>query len=93
MDKTPVYKYSFAYAFEHDETKQHIASNRANIACKEAIETAIDSHYRHNCLEAKEAVREVVKQFGFERVFHVLANTVQAMDHDARISSSNKGWA
>ncbi len=33
MDKTPVYKESFQYAYQHGEQKQHLASNRANIAC------------------------------------------------------------
>ena len=93
MDKTPVYNQSFAYAYEHGETEQCLASKRANIACKEAIENAIASHYGDNRFRAKEAVQEVAKQFSYERMFYVLANTVQAMDGDGRISRNNKNWA
>ena len=93
MDKTPVYKESFQYAYQHGEQEQHLASNRANIACKEAIEQAIASHYYDNRFNAEAAVRDVVKQFGFERMFYVLANTVQAQGGDGRVSRSNKDWA
>lgn len=93
MDKTPVYKESFQYAYQHGEQKQHLASNRANIACKEAIEQAITSHYYDNRFNAEAAVWDVVKQFGFERMFYVLANTVQTQGGDGRVSRSNKDWA
>ncbi len=92
-DKTPIYKESFAYAYEHGETEQHHASRRANMACKEAIETAIGNHYSDSRLNTEAAVLEVVKQFGFERMFYVLANTVQHIDHDRRLSRSNINWA
>ena len=38
---TPVYTHSFEYAQEHGETKEYNASFQANVACKEAIESAI----------------------------------------------------
>ena len=90
---TPVYKESFQYAYQHGEQEQYLASNRANIACKEAIEQAIASHYYDNRFHAEAAVRDVVKQFGFERMFYVLANTVQTQGGDGRISRANKDWA
>lgn len=93
MDKTPIYKESFEYAYNHGEEEQHRASNHANIACKEAIEKAIASHYHDNCLDVKAAVRDVVKRFGYERILYVLANTVQAQGGDGRVSQSNKKWA
>lgn len=93
MDKTPVYKESFQYAYQHGEQEQHLSSNRANIACKEAIKQAIASHYHDNCFDAEAAVRDVVKQFGFERMFYVLANTVQTQGGDGRVSRANKDWA
>ena len=93
MDKTPVYKGSFQYAYQHGEQEQHLSSNRANIACKEAIEQAIASHYYDNRFNAEAAVRDVVKQFGFERMFYVLANTVQTQGGDGRVSRANKDWA
>lgn len=93
MDKTPVYQLPFDYAQAHDECAQYNASLDANIACKEAIETAIGRYYGNNRLDAVPAVRDVVKQFGYERTLYVLANTVQRLEHDGRISRKNKEWA
>ena len=78
---------------EKMEEEQHRASNHANIACKKAIETAIASHYHDNRLDTQAAVQEVVKQFGYERMFYVLANTVQTQGTDGRVSQANKKWA
>ena len=92
MDQISLYKYPAAYAREHGELDQYRASYKANVACKEAIETAIRDNYRDNCL-GKEAVKQVADQFGYERMFFVLANTVQRKDFDGRISRDNKDWA
>lgn len=92
MDKTPLYKYPGDYAREHGELEQCRASYKANVACKNAIETAIRDNYRDNCL-GKEAVKQVADQFDYERMFYVLANTVQLKDWDGRISRDNKDWA
>ena len=51
MKNIPVYKHTAAYAREHDELAAYRASNQANTACKEAIETAIRDHYRDNRLK------------------------------------------
>ena len=93
MDKTPIYKESYEYAYQHGEGDQHIASNRANIACRDAIEKAIAGHQGLNTFDAAAAVRDVVKQFSYERIFYVLANTVQTQGWDGRVSQSNKKWA
>lgn len=92
MDKTPLYKHPGAYAKEHDELPVYRASNKANIACKEAIEAAVSAHYSDNRLNPG-GVKQVVDQFGYERTFYVLANTVKSKDWDARISRDNKEWA
>lgn len=44
MKNLPVYKHPASYAREHDELSAYRASNQANTACKEAIETAIRDH-------------------------------------------------
>lgn len=88
----PLYRYPASYAKEHDELPAYRASNNANIACKEAIEAAISSHYYDNRLHPG-AVKEVVNQFGYDRIFYVLANTVKLKDWDGRISRDNKDWA
>ena len=88
----PVYRHSAAYAREHGELDQYRTSQRANIACKEAIEAAISEHYRDNRLD-RDAVPQVIEQFGYTRTLYVLANTVQQKDWDGRFSPANKAWA
>lgn len=92
MNQIALYKYPGIYAQEHDELEQYRASHKANVACKDAIETAIRNNYRDNRL-GEESVKQVADQFGYERMFYVLANTVQQKDFDGRISRDNKDWA
>lgn len=88
----PVYAGSGAYAREHGEIEAYRASFRANVACKDAIDDAIKSHYADNRLDPA-CVRAVVDRYGYERTAMVLANTVQHKDWDMRISSGNRTWA
>ncbi len=92
MKNTPVYKYPASYARENNELDTYRASNKANTACKEAIEKTISAHYSENSLHPG-GVKEVADQFGLDRVLYVLANTVRQFDHDGRISDDNKRWA
>lgn len=85
LRETPVYPYPASHAQEHGELEQYRASNRANIACKEAIEAAIREHYHDNQLD-NQAAAQVVDAFGLDRTLYVLANTVQQKDWDARFS-------
>lgn len=89
----PVYKQSAEYAIEHDELPAYRESFRVNMACRDALETAIHESYHDYCLDAGKASAQVAAQFGMERVAYVLANTVRAFDHDGRISRDNKAWA
>ena len=88
----PVYRHSAAYAREHGELDQYRTSQRANIACKEAIEAAISENYQDNRLDGA-AVSQVAEQFGYDRMLYVLANTVQQKEWDGRFSRANKAWA
>lgn len=92
MDKTPVYKYPASYARENDELELYRASYKANVACKDAIESAISEHYADNRLD-KAGAAQIIKEYGFDRTFHVLANTVREKDWDGRFSHDNKDWA
>ena len=49
-----------------------------NLACKEAIESAVGANYADNRLDSKAAVRQVLDQFGADRVAYVLAVTIKA---------------
>lgn len=88
----PVYRYSGAYAIEHDQLTVYKQSFQLNIDCKDSIEQAIATHYFNNSL-GKEVAAEVIDRFGAERVEYVLANTIQQMDWDGRVSPNNKAWA
>ena len=89
----PVYKQSAEYAIEHDELPTYRESFRVNMACRDALESAIHESYHDYCLDTGKAAAQVAAQFGMERVAYVLANTVRAFDHDGRISRDNKAWA
>ena len=91
--QSPLYTQSGAYAREHGELDAYRSSNMANLACKETIHSAIGDSYHDNRLDAKEAVKQVVDAFGYDRTLYILALTVRHMDWDARFSHSNKEWA
>ena len=88
----PVYNHSGTYAHEHGELEAYRASRNANMACRDAIDSAISRHYNDSILDPK-AVTEAVDAFGFERAMYVLANTIQRQYQDGRYSRSNKEWA
>ena len=88
----PVYRCPGSYAREQGELEQYRASRKANTACAAAIDAAISEHYRDNRL-GREAVPQVVEQFGYDRTLYVLANTVRHKEYDGRISRDNKAWA
>lgn len=93
VSDVPIYNETANYAYEAGEMEAYHASLDANISCRDAIERAISDCYRDNCLNSKEAVKSVLSQFSDERVKYVLAATIQAKDHDGRISRENKEWA
>ena len=88
----PVYYESASYAREHGELEQYRQSFHTSIDCRNAIQDAIAQHFDGMHL-GKEAVQEVLAQYGQERVGVVLAATVQAKAWDGRFSPANKGWA
>lgn len=91
-DYLPIYRETSHYARENGETSLYRISLRENCACKDAIEKAINKNFDGWYLNDAGA-REVLKQFGDERVNYVLANTVQIANWDARYSTENRRWA
>lgn len=88
----PVYRHSTDYAKQVGQLEEYRASRKENIRCKEAIEQSIRDHYENNHLDSA-CVKQVVDEFGPDRVFYVLANTIQFHDWDGRYSQNNKDWA
>ncbi len=87
----PLYQENARYAKEHGEIELFRASQEANIACRDAIDTAIQEGYDGMHLHAD--VKGVLAEFGPERVSHVLAATLLDKTWDQRISRDNQAWA
>lgn len=87
----PLYPQSGEYAREHGELDAFRASLETNVACRDAIETAIGEGFDGMSLHAD--AKGVLAAFGAERVSHVLAATLQGIRNDPRISSGNQAWA
>ena len=92
MNETYLYPYSAEDARRRDELTLWRASHKANIACKEAIEEAVRSHFDGAYLD-EGCLADVLREFGYKRTAWVLANTVQHLDWDGRFSPRNKEWA
>lgn len=90
--ETPVYCESFQYATENGETGPYWESYNCNRDCRHAIEEAIADHFDGFHMEAKVA-DGVLKKFGEERTMYVIANTIQLLQGDGRISQQNNNWA
>lgn len=87
----PVYMESSEYAIENDQFEVWQISHQTNIACKDAIETAISEGYDGMRLTAD--AKDILAEFGPERVSFVLAHTLQVKSYDARFSRNNVAWA
>ena len=72
--------------------KEYRTSYRLNSECKQAIQEAIADNYDGMYL-GDDAVDQVVRQYGMERVGYILANTLHHKSYDGRFSHSNKEWA
>ena len=90
--KAPFYTYSGSYAREHGELAEYRASRKANIACKEAIETAI-SHTWDGTQIIPLGAHSTLRDFGKDRVEYVLACSLLAIQKDERLPHDNLMWA
>ena len=87
----PLYIETAAHAMENDEFELWQVSQQTNIACKDAIESAISKGYDGMRLTAD--AKDILAEFGSERVSFVLAHTLQVKSYDARFSRNNVAWA
>ena len=92
MNETQLYPWSAEEARRRDELSLWRASHRENIACKEAIEEAVRRHFDGSHLD-NDCLDGVLREFGCKRTAWVLANTLQQLEWDGRISPRNKAWA
>lgn len=93
--KNKVYLQNWEYAVENGQEEAYRTSLKANIACKDAIEAAIPKYYHVDgyTLDTKNCAKELILEFGLDRVAYVLANTIRCKRYDGRISPENLHWA
>lgn len=87
-----IYRYSIEEAKRSGELEMYRESKKENIACKEAIETAISTYHQNNILDDAGA-KNVIANFGYDRTMWVLAASICYHKHDGRFSRENKEWA
>ena len=92
QSKVPLYPYGAKEARERGEIEKWRESFRENCACAGAIEIAIRENFDGMHLK-NGTVEWAVNQYGYKRVEHVLANTVQERRGDGRFCPDNRAWA
>lgn len=88
----PLYKWSLKEAINLGEEDKWRNSYKENCVCARAIEKAITDNYNNNILNT-DAAKDIIAEFGYDRVNHVLADTIQQHSEDGRFSQENKDWA
>lgn len=94
MNDTKIYPHPLEYAKETGQLEAYWGSAKANRECAAAIDKAIiASNYELYHYDLSEALNAVTKEFGLDRVAWVVADVIQANEHDGRYSRANKEWA
>ena len=89
---TPVYQEPYQYAYDNGETGPYWESHSLNRECARAIEESIADHFDGYTLHHG-APNAVLVKFGEERTLYVMANSIQLMRDDGRVSRKNIEWA
>ena len=92
QSKIPLYPYGAKEARERGEIEKWRESFRENCACAGGIDILIRENFDGMHLK-KGTVEKIVEIYGYKRVEHVLANTVQERRDDVRFRPSNREWA
>jgi len=92
QSKIPVYPYSAKDAMKRGEIEKWRESFRENCACAGGIDILIRENFDGMHLK-KGTVEKIVELYGYKRVEHVLANTVQERRGDGRFRPDNRAWA
>lgn len=87
-----VYPHSYEEARARGQTAQHRRSYRLNVECALSIRAASTLNLANGHVPL-ENVREVLEDYGPERVMWVLANTIQQRGSDTRYTEDSRRWA
>lgn len=90
-DYKQLYTYSLDTARHENEVSLWRESLAENVRCARAIEDIINEKFKDNRLD--DCARNIISEFGYDRVNYVLKNTIACKCDDGRISASNKKWA
>ena len=89
QSKIPLYPYSAKDAMKRGEIEKWRESFRENCACAGGIDILIRENF--DGMHLKDGtVEKIVELYGYKRVEHVLANTVQERRGDGRFSSARR---
>ena len=92
QSKIPVYPYNAKDAMKRGEIEKWRESFRENCACAGGIDILIRENF--DGMHLKDGtVEKIVELYGYKRVEHVLANTVQERRGDGRFRPDNRAWA
>ena len=93
LQGVPFYPHTDDHAREQGEYELYRASFKSNVACKNALQEAVQEHYHVDGLDASAAVSQVAEKYGMERMMHVLAAAVRWKQRDGSIPQEQKTWA
>ena len=92
QSKVPLYPYSAKDAMKRGEIEKWRESFRENCACAGGIDILIRENF--DGMHLKDGtVEKIVELYGYKRVEHILANTVQERRGDGRFRPDNRAWA
>ena len=93
----PIYKESLSFARENGELDIYRQNKRLNVECGEAIDNAIRENSTPakygQYVDSKQAAKDVIAEYGAERVALVLASNIKDAEWDGRFSNATKAWA
>ena len=92
QSKVPLYPYNAKDAMKRGEIEKWRESFRENCACAGGIDILIRENF--DGMHLKDGtVEKIIEMYGYKRVEHVLANTVQERRGDGRFRPDNRAWA
>lgn len=86
----PMYVWSLKDAVNANERDLWRESYKENCDCARAIEKAIEKAYDYEKYSLADCAESIIKEYGFNRVNWVLANTVQQKKTDGRFSEEKQ---
>lgn len=94
MNHPRLYPESRSYAATTGELDAYHQSQQLNTECADTIDKAISGcALEENRYDLRKACRQVVAAYGYERPLWVLAQTVQQLIGDGRLSEDTHAWA